>query len=81
MCLLTLEWSEALISCGGSVNYSLSVTSDVEDGTAVEIYSGADNRYAYIVNGSVGLQYSFNLKTEVCDNPTFTMSEVALSGT
>ena len=82
MCLLTLEWSEAIVSCDGvSVNYSLSVTPDVENGAAVDIYSGAENRYTYTVNGSVGLQYNFSLTTEICGGQTFTTSDVALSGT
>ena len=83
MCLLTLEWSEAIVSCDGiSVNYSLTVTPDVENGAAFDIYSGAENRYTYIVNGSVGLQYSFNLTTEICGGQNFTMSRlVNLSGT
>ena len=81
MCLLTLEWSEAIVSCDGvSVNYSLSVTPDVENGTEVDIYSGTENRYTYTVNGSVGLQYNFNLTTEVCGGQTFTTSGVDLSG-
>ena len=82
MCLLTLEWSEAIVSCDGiSVKYNLSVTPDVEDGTEVDVYSGAENRYTYTVNGSVGLQYNFNLATEICDGQHFTMSRpVDLSG-
>ena len=58
MCLLTLEWSEAIASCDGGANYTLSVTPDVEDGTEVNIYSGTENRYIYTVNGSAGLQYN-----------------------
>ena len=81
MCLLTTEWSEAIVSCDGiSANYSLSVTPDVEDGTEVDIYSGTENRYTYTVNGSVGLQYNFSLTTEICGGQTFTMSGVDLSG-
>ena len=48
MCLLTLEWSEAIVSCDGGVNYTLSVTPGVQDGTAVDVYSGEENRYTYI---------------------------------
>ena len=83
MCLLTVEWSEAIVSCSGvSVDYNLSVTPDVEDSTVVDIYSGTENRYTYTVNGNVGLQYNFNLTAEVCGGQTFTTSEhVNLSGT
>ena len=83
MCFLSLEWSEAIVSCDGiSVNYNLTLTPDTEDSTAVDIYSGTENRYNYTVNGSAGLQYSFNLTTEVCGGQTFTMSgPVNLSGT
>ena len=78
MCLLTLEWSEAIVSCDGiNVNYSLTV---IEDGTEVDVYSGAENRYAYTVNGSVGLQYNFSLTTESCGSQNITVSGVDLSG-
>ena len=81
MCLLTLEWSEAIVSCNGiGANYTLSVTHDVEDGTAVNIYSGTENRYTYTVNGSVGLQYNFNLTTGICGDQNITISVVDLSG-
>ena len=81
MCLLTIEWSEAIVSCSGvSVDYSLSVTPDVENGTEVDIYSGTENRYTYTVNGSVGLQYNFSLVT-ICGGQASTMSGVDLSGT
>ena len=80
MCLLTLEWSEAIASCDGSVNYTLSVTPDVENGTEVDIYSGTENRYTYTANGSVGLQYSFNLTTGICSDQNITMFGVDLSG-
>ena len=81
MCLLTLEWSETIVSCGGiSTNYSLSVTPHIENGTAVNIYSGTENRYTYIVNGSVGFQYNFKLTTGICGDQNITMSGVDLSG-
>ena len=78
MCLLTLEWSEAIVSCDGiNVNYSLTV---IEDSTEVDVYSGAENRYAYTVNGNVGLQYNFYLTTESCGSQNITVSGVDLSG-
>ena len=81
MCLLTLEWSEAIASCDGiRANYILSVTPDVEDGTGVDIYSGTENRYTHTVNGSVGLQYNFNLATGICGGQHITMFGVDLSG-
>ena len=80
MCLLTLEWSEAIVSCDGvSVNYNLTVIPDVEDGAEVDIYSGTKNRYTYYVNGSVGLQYNFSLVT-ICGGQTSTMSRADLTG-
>ena len=79
MCLLTLEGSEAIVSCNGvNVNYNLTVTPDVENGTAVSIYSGTENRYTYYVNESVGLQYNFSLVT-ICGEQTSAMSRVDLS--
>ena len=79
-CLLNLEWSESIASCGGSVNYSLTATTDVEDVTEVDIYSGTENIYTYTVNGSVGLQYNFSLTTEICGGQNITMSGIDLSG-
>ena len=63
------------------MNYTLSVTPDVENGTEVDIYSGADNSHTFIMNGENGLQYSFSLTTEICGGQNITMSEVDLSGT
>ena len=81
MCLLTLEWSEAIVSCDGTANYNLNFTADVENGTAVDIYSGSENRYTYTVNGEDGLQYNFSLTTEICGDQNFTMCRsVDLSG-
>ena len=81
MCLLTLEWSEAIVSCDGDINYNLSVTPGDENGTEIDIYSGAENSYTYTVNGENGLQYSFSLTTEICGGQNITMSEVDLPGT
>ena len=81
MCLLTLEWSEAIVSCNGTVNYNLTITPDVVNATAMNIYSGSENRYTYTVDGEDGLQYNFRLTTEICGDQNFTMYRpVDLSG-
>ena len=66
MCVLSVEWSETIVSCGGSVTYSLTVTPcpsgsgdcDMNDMT----FSGLEeNQHSFTVNGSVSLEYELTL--------------------
>ena len=75
MCRLSVEWSEAIVSCGGSVTYNLTVTPcpsgsgdcDMNDMT----FSGLEeNQHSFTVNGSVSLEYELTVSTVTCGNVT-----------
>ena len=75
MCQLSLEWSEAIVSCGGDVSYTVTVSPclsgpgdcDVINGSPVSTFSTTDIQQTLMVNGSIGLEYSSNLTTTTCD--------------
>ena len=75
MCVLSVEWSETIVSCGGSVTYNLTVTPcpsgsgdcDMNDMT----FSGLEeNQHSFTVNGSVSLEYELTVSTVTCGNVT-----------
>ena len=75
MCELSVEWSEAITSCGGSVTYNLTVTPcpsgsgdcDMNDMT----FSGLEeNQQSFNVNGSVSLEYELTVSTVTCGDVT-----------
>ena len=86
MCVLSVEWSETIVSCGGSVTYNLTVTPcpsgsgdcDMNDMT----FSGLEeNQHSFIVNGSVSLEYELTVSTVTCgDVTTSPVYRVDLSG-
>ena len=86
MCQLSLEWSEAIVSCGGDVSYTVTVTPclsgpgdcDVINGSPVSTFSTTDIHQTVTVNGSVTLKYSSTVTTETCDvrinnNPNYSV--------
>ena len=86
MCLLSLEWSEAIVSCGGDVSYTVTVTPclsgpgdcDVINGSSFETLSTNDTTQIDLpVNGSIGLEYHFTVST--CDVKS-TSVFIALTG-
>ena len=85
MCQLSLEWSEAIVSCGGDVSYTVTVTPclsgpgdcDVINGSPVSTFSTTDTQQTFIMNGSFGLEY--NLTVSTCAN-TSPLYSVDLTG-
>ena len=86
MCELSVEWSEAIISCGGSVTYNLTVTPcpsgsgdcDMNDMTVSGL---EENQHSFNVNGSVSLEYELTVSTVTCGNVTTSaVYRVDLSG-
>ena len=86
MCVLSVEWSETIVSCGRSVTYNLTVTPcpsgsgdcDMNDMT----FSGwEENQHSFTVNGSVSLEYELTVSTVTCgDVTTSPVYRVDLSG-
>ena len=73
MCVLNVEWSETIVSCGGSVTYNLTVTpcpsGSGDCGTT--IFSGLEeNQHSFTVNGSVSLEYELTVSTVTCGDVT-----------
>ena len=72
MCRLRLEWSEAVVSCAGSVTYILSVTPCLSVSGDCEVVGGSqttsttETGITLSVDGSVGLEYNFTVGT--CGN-------------
>ena len=83
MCRLSLEWSEAVVSCGGSVTYTLSATPCLSVSGDCEVVGGrqttstTETQITLSVDGSVGLEYNFTVST--CAN-TSAVYSVELSG-
>ena len=83
MCQLSLEWSEAIVSCGGVVSYTVTVSPclsgpgdcDVINGNLMET---TETQITLSVKGSVGLKYDFNVSTCNVSSNTFTVN---LTGT
>ena len=71
MCQLSLEWSEAIVNCGGDVSYTVTVTPclsgpgdcDVINGSPVSTFTTTDTQKTIPVNGSVGLEYNVTVST------------------
>ena len=69
MCRLSLEWSEAVVSCAGSVTYTLSATpclsvsGDCEGVGGRQTTSTTETQITLSVDGSVGLEYDFTVST------------------
>ena len=86
MCVLSVEWSETIVSCDGSVTYNLTVTPcpsgsgdcDMNDMT----FSGLEEtQHSFNVNGSVSLEYELTVSTVTCgDVTTSPVYRVDLSG-
>ena len=86
MCELSVEWSETIVSCGGSVTYNLTVTPcssgsgdcDMNDMTVSGL---EENQHSFNVNGSVSLEYELTVSTVTCGNVTTSpVYRVDLSG-
>ena len=79
MCQLGLEWSEAIVSCGGDVSYTVTVTPclsgpgdcDVINGSSVQT---TETQITLCVNGSVSLEYDFNVSTCNVSSNTYTVN-------
>ena len=68
MCRLSLEWSEAVVSCAGSVTYTLSATPCLSgDCEVVGGRQATETQITLSVDGSVGLEYDFTVTAETCD--------------
>ena len=84
MCRLSLEWSEAVVSCAGSVTYTLSATPCLSVSRECEVVGGrqttstTETQITLPVDGSVGLEYNFTVST--CAN-TSAVYSVDLTGT
>ena len=86
MCQLSLEWSEAIVSCGGDVSYTLTVSPclsgpgdcDVINDSSFEALSTTETQINITVNGSVGLEYNFTIIT--CDMKSAHVFGVTLTG-
>ena len=84
MCRLSLEWSEAVVNCGGSVTYTLSATPCLSVSGDCEVVGGrqttstTETGINMTVDGSVGLEYDFTVST--CANTSAAYS-VALKVT
>ena len=86
MCVLNVEWSETIVSCGGSVTYNLTVTPcpsgsgdcDMNDMTFPGL---EENQHSFTLNGSVSLEYDLTVNTVTCGNVTTSpVYRVDLSG-
>ena len=85
MCQLSLEWSEAVVSCSGDVPYTVTATPclsgsgdcEVISGSPVETFSTTESQITLSVDGSVGLGYDFTVST--CANTSAVFS-VNLTG-
>ena len=82
MCQLSLEWSEAIVSCGGDVTYTVTVSPCLSGpgdcGSPVSTFSTTDTQQTVTVNGSVALEYSSTLTTQTCNvrinsNPNYSV--------
>ena len=79
MCRLSLEWSEAVISCGGSVTYNLSATPCLSVSGDCEVVGGrqttstTETRITLSVDGSVGLEYNFTVSTCANTSPVYSV--------
>ena len=86
MCQLSLEWSEAIVSCGGDVSYTVTVTPclsgpgdcDVINGSPASTFTTTDTQQTVTVNGSIGLEYNITVST--CDVKSTSGLEVTLTG-
>ena len=69
MCRLSLEWTEAVVNCAGSVTYiltanpCLSVSGDCEVVGGSQTTSTTETQITLSVDGSVGLEYDFTVST------------------
>ena len=83
MCRLNVEWSEAVVSCGGSVTYILTATSCLSVSGDCEVVGGSqttsttETGITLSVDGSAGLEYDFTVST--CTN-TSAVYSVDLTG-
>ena len=88
MCVLSVEWSETFLSCGGSVTYNLIVTPCPSGSGSVDCdmndmtFSGLEeNQHSFNVNGSVSLEYELTVSTVTCgDVTTSPVYRVSLTG-
>ena len=84
-CQLSLNWSEAVVSCSGDVPYTVTATPclsgsgdcEVISGSPVETFSTTESQITLSVDGSVGLEYDFTVST--CAN-TSAVFNVNLTG-
>ena len=74
MCVLSVEWSETFLSCGGSVTYNLIVTPCPSGSGSVDCdmndmtFSGLEeNQHSFTVNS---LEYELTVSTVTCGNVT-----------
>ena len=80
-CSLNLEWSEGIASCGGSVNYNLSVIPDVEGWYCTEyLFWYREQIYLHCEWKCWTPVQLVSLTTEICDGQNITISGVNLSG-
>ena len=82
MCQLSLEWSEAVVSCSGDVPYTVTATPclsgsgdcDVISGSPVETFSTTESQITLSVDGSVGLEYDFTVSTCASASDVFSVN-------
>ncbi|CAI8023821.1 hypothetical protein GBAR_LOCUS13903, partial [Geodia barretti] len=84
---LSLEWSEAVVSCSGDVPYTVTATPclsgsgdcEVISGSPVETFSTTESQITLSVNGSVGLEYDFTVSTCANTSDVYTVNLTATS--
>jgi hypothetical protein len=82
MCQLSLEWSEAVVSCSGDVTYTVTATPclsgsgdcEVISGSPVETFSTTESQITLSVDGSVGLEYDFTVSTCTSASDVYTVN-------
>jgi hypothetical protein len=63
MCQLSLEWSEAVVSCSGDVTYTVTATPYL----SLSEISTTDTQLNTSVNGNICLVHNITVTTEICE--------------
>ena len=79
VCELNLKWSEAIVSCGGSVSYTVTVAPCLSGDCNDSTISGVDTEHSVAVNGSVELEYELTLRTETCNGRMMTNNSISVN--
>ena len=86
MCRLSLGWSEAVVSCAGSVTYTLtatpclSVSGDCEVVGGRQTTSTTETGITLSVDRSAGLEYDFTVSTCANTSSVFSVDLTGVNG-